>query len=299
MPEHHTNNPSSKRWEGWGHGLLGVIIFSGSLPATRAAVSGFTPLFLTASRAVIAAGLGATLLALLRQRRPARGDLGPLAVVALGVVVGFPLLTALALRHITSARSIVFIGLLPLATALFGLLRADDRPKPAFWLFSGAGSLLVVGFALAHGDGGDLAGDGLMLGAIGLCGLGYAEGARLSRRLGGWQVISWALLLAVPAMAALALVTWPETWPEIWAGIGLRAWIGLGYVSVFSMLVGFVFWYRGLALGGIAGVGQLQLLQPFLGLALAGLLLHEPVEGGMIAVAAGVVLCVVAAKRFA
>ncbi|HEV2543282.1 MAG TPA: DMT family transporter [Methylobacterium sp.] len=299
MPEHHTNNPSSKRWEGWGHGLLGVIIFSGSLPATRAAVSGFTPLFLTASRAVIAAGLGAALLALLRQRRPARGDLGPLAVVALGVVVGFPLLTALALRHITSARSIVFIGLLPLATALFGLLRADDRPKPAFWLFSGAGSLLVVGFALAHGDGGDLTGDGLMLGAIGLCGLGYAEGARLSRRLGGWQVISWALLLAVPAMAGLALATWPETWPEIWAGIGLRAWIGLGYVSVFSMLVGFVFWYRGLALGGIAGVGQLQLLQPFLGLALAGLLLGEPVEGTMVAVAAGVVLCVVGAKRFA
>ncbi|GJE66320.1 hypothetical protein LNAOJCKE_3538 [Methylorubrum aminovorans] len=291
MPEHHRNNASRRRWDGWGHGLLGVVIFSGSLPATRVAVGGFTPLFLTASRAVIAAGLGAALLALLRQKRPARGDLGPLAVVALGV----PLLTALALRHITSARSIVFIGLLPLATALFGLLRADDRPKPAFWLFSGTGSLLVVGFALAHGDGGDITGDGLMLGAIGLCGLGYAEGARLSRRLGGWQVISWALLLAVPAMAALALATWPETW----TGIGLPAWAGLGYVSVFSMLVGFVFWYRGLALGGIAGVGQLQLLQPFLGLALAGLLLGEPVEGAMVAVAAGVVLCVVAAKRFA
>ena len=299
MPEHHTNNPRGKRWEGWGHGLLGVIIFSGSLPATRAAVSGFTPLFLTASRAVIAAGLGTALLALLRQRRPARGDLGPLAMVALGVVVGFPLLTALALRHITSARSILFIGLLPLATAQLGQLRADDRPKPAFWLFSGAGSLLVAGFALAQGGGGDLTGDGLMLGAIGLCGLGYAEGARLSRRLGGWQVISWALLLAVPAMAVLAIATWPETWPGIWAGAGLRAWVGLGYVSVFSMLVGFVFWYRGLALGGIAGVGQLQLLQPFLGLALAGLLLGEPVEGAMVAVAAGVVLCVVGAKRFA
>ena len=296
MQDHDKNEPRGTNWDGWGHGFLGVIIFSGSLPATRLAVGGFTPLFLTASRAVIAAGLGAVLLALLRQRRPARADLGPLAVVALGVVVGFPLLTALALRQITSARSIVFIGLLPLATAGFGVwLHASDRPKPAFWLFSGMGSLLVASFALARGGGGDLAGDGLMLGAILLCGLGYAEGAHLSRRLGGWQVISWALLLAAPAMAVLALATLPETWH----GIGLPAWAGLGYVSVFSMLVGFVFWYRGLALGGIAGVGQLQLLQPFLGLALAGLLLHEPVEGGMIAVAAGVVLCVVAAKRFA
>ena len=296
MPRRNTNDQVRTTWEGWGNGLLGVLIFSGSLPATRVAVGGFTPLFLTASRAVIAAGLGAALLGLLRQKRPARGDLGPLAVVALGVVVGFPLLTALALRHITSARSIVFIGLLPLATALFGLLlRAADRPKPAFWLFSGAGSLLVAGFALVRSEGADPTGDGLMLGAILLCGLGYAEGAHLSRQLGGWQVISWALLLASPAMAVLALATLPETW----RGIGLPAWAGLGYVSVFSMLVGFVFWYRGLALGGIAGVGQLQLLQPFFGLALAGLVLHEPVEGTMVAVAAGVVLCVLAAKRFA
>ncbi|MEH3116441.1 MAG: DMT family transporter [Methylorubrum populi] len=285
-----------KSWEGWGHGLLGVVIFSGSLPATRVAVGGFTPLFLTASRAVIAAGLGAALLALLRQKLPARGDLMPLAVVALGVVIGFPLLTALALRSITSARSIVFIGLLPLATALFGVLRRGaERPRPAFWLFSGAGSFAVAGFALARSAGADLAGDLLMLGAILLCGLGYAEGARLSRRLGGWQVISWALLLAAPVMAVLALATLPPSW----SGIGLPAWAGLAYVSVFSMLVGFVFWYRGLALGGIAGVGQLQLLQPFLGLALAGLLLGEPVEGAMVAVAAGVVLCVAAAKRFA
>ncbi|CAO4175175.1 DMT family transporter [Methylorubrum populi] len=283
-------------WEGWGHGLLGVIIFSGSLPATRLAVGGFTPLFLTSARAVIAAGLGAGLLALLRQKRPARGDLGSLAVVALGVVIGFPLLTAQALRHITSARSLVFIGLLPLATALFGvLLRGGERPRPAFWLFSGLGSLLVAGFALARSEGGDPAGDLSMLAAILLCGAGYAEGARLSRRLGGWQVISWALVLASPAMAVLALMTLPESW----SGIGAGAWAGLAYVSTFSMLIGFVFWYRGLALGGIAGVGQLQLIQPFLGLALAGLLLHEPVEGAMIAVAALVVLCVAAAKRFA
>ena len=282
-------------WEGWGHGLLGVVIFSGSLPATRAAVGGFAPLFLTSARAVIAAGLGAALLALLRQEWPSRHDLGSLAVVALGVVIGFPLLTALALQHITSARSIVFIGLLPLATALFGVLRGGERPRPAFWLFSLLGSGAVAGFALVQGGAASLAGDLLMLAAILLCGLGYAEGAALSRRLGGWQVISWALVLALPVMGPLALATRPAALE----GIGVPAWLGLGYVSVFSMLVGFVFWYRGLARGGIAGVGQLQLLQPFLGLALAGLLLAEPVAPAMIAVTGLVVLCVAGAKRFA
>ncbi|TGD99045.1 DMT family transporter [Methylobacterium nonmethylotrophicum] len=281
--------------DGWGSGLLGVVIFSGSLPATRVAVGGFSPLFLTSARAVIAAILGAALLWGLRQKRPERTDLASLAIVAFGVVVGFPLLTALALQHVTSAHSIVFIGLLPLATALFGVLRGGERPRAAFWLFSLVGSAAVAGFALFQGGPGSLAGDLLMLAAILLCGLGYAEGAALSRRLGGWQVISWALVLALPAMAGLALATRPAGV----AGVSAPAWLGLAYVSVFSMLVGFVFWYRGLARGGIAGVGQLQLLQPFLGLALAGLLLGEPVAPSMVAVTGLVVLCVAGAKRFA
>ena len=281
--------------EGWGSGLLGVIIFSGSLPATRVAVGGFTPLFLTSARAVIAALLGAALLLALRQKRPAVGDFGSLAIVALGVVVGFPLLTALALQHVTAAHSIVFIGLLPLATALFGVWRGGERPRPAFWLFSIMGGLLVAGFALLQGGSASLAGDLLMTAAVVVCGLGYAEGAALSRRLGGWQVISWALVLALPVMAAVALATLPGSWE----GIPLPAWAGLAYVSVFSMLVGFVFWYRGLARGGIAGVGQLQLLQPFFGLVLAGLLLGEPVAWTMITVTGLVVLCVAGAKRFA
>jgi len=281
--------------KGWGSGLVGVVIFSGSLPATRAAVSDFPPLFLTSARAVIAALLGAAFLALLRQARPARGDLAPLAIVALGVVIGFPLLTALALQHITSAHSIVFIGLLPLATAIFGVLRGGERPKPVFWLFSGLGGAAVAGFALFQSSGGSLLGDVLMVAAIVLCGLGYAEGATLSRRLGGWQVISWALLVSLPLMAAVALLTMPGSWN----GISGSAWLGLAYVSVFSMWVGFIFWYRGLALGGTAGVGQLQLLQPFFGLALAGVLLHEPVAWTMIAATGLVVLCVAGAKRFA
>jgi drug/metabolite transporter (DMT)-like permease len=259
------------------------------------AVVGFSPLFLTAARAGIAALLGALFLLLLRQERPARTDLGSLVIVAFGVVIGFPLLTALALQHITAAHSVVFIGLLPLATAMFAVLRGAERPKPLFWLFSISGSAAVGAFALSDDGAVSLTGDLLMIAAIVLCGLGYAEGALLTRRLGGWQVISWALVLASPLMLVLAAVTCPPSWQDI----GTPAWLGLAYVSVFSMLVGFVFWYRGLALGGIASVGQLQLLQPFMGLALAGLLLHEPVAWTMILATGLVIVCVALARRFA
>ncbi len=218
-----------------------------------------------------------------------------LTIVSIGVVVGFPLLTALALQHITSAHSIVFIGLLPLSTAIFAVLRGGERPQPLFWLFAVLGSATVAGFALSNGGSASLTGDLLMVAAIVLCGLGYAEGAALSRRLGGWQVISWALLLALPLMVPVAILTWPSTW----SGVGVPAWIGLAYVSVFSMFVGFIFWYRGLAVGGIARVGQLQQLQPFFGLALAGFLLHEPVAWSMVAATALVVVCVFFARRFA
>lgn len=281
--------------DGWGSGLLGVLIFSGSLPATRVAVADIPPLFLTSARAVIAALLGAAFLIGLRQVWPARSDFKPLAIVALGAVVGFPLLTAIALQHITAAHSIVFIGLLPLATAVFGVLRGGERPNPAFWFFSCLGSAAVAGFALFNGAGGTLLGDLLMIAAVLVCGLAYAEGATLSRRLGGWQVISWALILSLPPMALVALLSMPPSLPEI----GSPAWLGFAYVSTFSMLIGFIFWYRGLARGGIAGVGQLQLLQPFFGLTLTAMLLHEPIAWPMIAAAGIVVLCVAAAKRYA
>lgn len=280
---------------GWVSGFIGVLIFSGSLPATRLAVMDFNPLFLTVARAAIAGMLAAGLLWLGREKRPAREDTWPLVVVALGVVLGFPLLTALALQRVTSAHSIVFIGLLPLATAGFAVLRGGERPRPAFWLCSGLGSALVIGFALRQGLTASLVGDALMLGAIVACGLGYAEGAVLSRKLGGWQVISWALVVSLPIMAPLALVFMPHSVQ----GVGRHAWIGLAYVSLFSMLIGFIFWYRGLAKGGIAAVGQLQLLQPFFGLTLASVLLGEPVTAGMFAVSAGVCLCVLGARRFA
>lgn len=190
-------------------------------PATRVAVQQFDPVFLTVARAAIAGLLGLCLLLLFDEKRPAPRDLLPLAVVALCVVVGFPLLTAMALRYVTSAHSIVFIGLLPLATATFGVLRGGERPRPAFWLFSGLGSLLVVGFAISKDASASLIGDGLMFAAIVVCGLGYAEGARLSRTLGGWQVISWALVLSLPPMLALAWLLQPETFETV----GMAAWL--------------------------------------------------------------------------
>lgn len=280
---------------GWFNGFLGVLIFSGSLPATRVAVMEFDPVFLTVARAAIAGLLALVVLLVTRQKRPTLAQLQPLVIVALGVVVGFPLLTALALQHVTSAHSIVFIGLLPLATALFGVLRGGERPRPIFWLFSVTGSLLVAGFALSQDLSASLAGDLLMLAAVLVCGLGYAEGATLSRKLGGWQVICWALLISLPFMLVLSLLTMPASF----ANISAPAWIGLAYVSLFSMLIGFVFWYRGLAQGGIAAVGQLQLLQPFFGLALAASLLHEPVSLLMVGVTVAVILCVAGSKRFA
>lgn len=284
-----------KMTSGWINGFVGMLIFSGSLPATRVAVADFDPVFLTVARATIAALLGLAMLLAFREKRPAKADLMSLFIVAMGVVVGFPLLTALALRHVTSAHSIVFIGLLPLSTAIFGVLRGGERPRPVFWIFSCLGSLCVVGFAAYQGIAASPAGDLLMFAAIIVCGLGYAEGARLSRKLGGWQVISWALVLSLPLMLPLTLYIMPHDWSLI----GQGAWLGLAYVSLFSMLIGFIFWYRGLALGGIAAVGQLQLLQPFFGLVLAATLLHETVGWSMILVTMAVILCVAGAKHFA
>lgn len=251
-------------------------------------------MFLTSVRAGIAALLGGAFLLLFRQARPMRRDLLPLATVALGVVIGFPLMTALALQHTTSAHSLVFIGLLPLATAIFGVWRGGERPQPAFWVFSILGAATVSAFALAGSDSGSTIGGIYMVAAVLLCGFAYVEGAKLTRRLGGWQVISWALLLSLPLMVVIGLFSLPDNW----GAISVPAWIGLAYISVFSMFLGFVFWYRGLAAGGVAGVGQLQLLQPFLGLLLAAMLLHEPVSWSMIASASFVVACVAGAKQF-
>lgn len=277
------------------HGAIGMAIFAGSLPATRVAVLGLDALFITAGRAAGAGILAVLLLAATRQKLPARADILPLLVVAGGVVLGFPLLTALALRSVPAAHTIVFIGLLPLATALFAVLRATEKPRPAFWLWAGAGSASVCFYALWHSTGGFAAPDLLMLGAVVVCGLGYAEGSRLAKRVGSWQIICWALVLSLPVSLPATLATLPADT----ASVALPAWLGFAYVTLFSMFIGFFFWYHGLALGGIARVSQIQLFQPFLGLALAALVLGETVSPDIAVVAVVIGICVWQARKHA
>ncbi|WP_180106037.1 MULTISPECIES: DMT family transporter [unclassified Acinetobacter] len=282
--------------QGWLNGFIGVVIFAGSMPATRVAVQGFSPEFLTRARACIAAILALILLFVLKQPKPSMLQIKSLCIVSTGVVIGFPLFTALALQTETAAHSLIFVALLPLATAFFAVLRAKEIPKNAFWLFASAGSALVIFFML-HQSGvkGISLGDIYMIIAVLLCGLGYAEGGVLSRALGGWQVICWALIIALPLMLPLCWLYFPNDFQHI----PLSAYIGLAYVSLFSMLIGFFFWYKGLALGGIAKVGQIQLVQPFIGLMLCAVLLNEQISLLMIAVSLAVVSCVVLAKKYA
>lgn len=280
---------------GWINGFIGMLIFSGSLPATKAAVLGFDPLFLTAARATIAGLLSLAMLLLYKEKLPTFKQWVSLTVVSLGVVVGFPLLTAIALQEITSAHSLVFLALLPLSTAIFAVIRGGEKPRPIFWFFSVIGSLLVMGYALSQGGASSISADLLMIASVIVCGLGYAEGATLTKALGGWQVICWALIVSLPPMLILSFIFMPEELTTI----SVSAWVGLGYVSIFSMLIGFIFWYKGLSQGGIATVGQLQLLQPFFGLGLAAVLLHESVNLLMLFVTIGVIFCVAGSRKYA
>jgi drug/metabolite transporter (DMT)-like permease len=295
-----TPRADNHRLAGMIHGAIGMAIFAGSLPATRVAVLGLDPIFLTAGRAAGAGILAVLLLAATRQKLPARADVLPLLVVAGGVVLGFPLLTALALQSVPSAHAIVFVGLLPLVTSLFAVMRAAEKPRAPFWLWAMAGSAAVCVYALWHSPmgsqgGGFAAPDLLMLAAIVVCGLGYAEGSRLSKRIGSWQVICWALVLSLPVSLTATLATLPEDLRLVAA----PAWIGFAYVTLFSMFIGFFFWYRGLLLGGIARVSQIQLFQPFLGLALAALVLGETVSPDIAIVALVIGLCVWQARKHA
>ncbi|WP_226894004.1 MULTISPECIES: DMT family transporter [Gammaproteobacteria] len=284
-----------ERNNGWINGFIGMLIFSGSLPATKAAVLGFEPLFLTAARASIAGLLSLLMLLLYKEKLPTFKQWISLTIVSLGVVVGFPLLTAIALQEITSAHSLVFLALLPLSTAIFAVIRGGEKPRPIFWLFSILGSLFVMGYALSQGGASSISADLLMIASVIVCGLGYAEGATLTKALGGWQVICWALIVSLPPMLILSFILMPEQLTII----STSAWVGLGYVSIFSMLIGFIFWYKGLSQGGIAAVGQLQLLQPFFGLALAAVLLHESVNLLMLLVTIGVIFCVAGSRKYA
>jgi drug/metabolite transporter (DMT)-like permease len=274
-------------------GFLGVLGFSFTFPATRVAVEQLDPTFVGIGRAVVAGGLAAALLAARREPVPRRADLPRLAVVALGVVVGFPLLSALALHQLPSSHAAVTAGILPAATVVAAVVRAGERPSAGFWLASGAGLVAVLAFAASRGAGLPRSGDVLMLVAVALCALAYAEGGALSRDYGGWRVISWALVLSLP-------VTIPVT---IVAGAGgaldggTTEWLCFAYVSVVSMFLAFFAWYGGLAAGGVAKVGQVQLAQPVLTLVWSAALLGEHVGVVTMLAAIAVLASVVATQR--
>ena len=277
-------------------GLVGVAMFSLTLPFTRMAVLDLEPLFVALARALGAAALAAGWLAWRRAPLPPRGALLPLTLVMLGVVIGFPLLSSMALRTVPAAHGAVLAGLLPLMTTLYAALRGDERPSLAFWLLAVLGAALVIAFALFQGGGALHAADLLMFAALAAGAMGYAEGGKLARTLGGPQTICWALLLAAP-LAAPVLAWHLYGGTTHFAGIGPGAWLALGYVTAISMFVGFFFWYRALALGGIARVGQVQLLQPFLSLIGAAVLLGEALSQTHCLFALAVIGVVCAGRR--
>jgi len=277
-------------------GLIGVAIFGMTFPATRMAVADLPPEFVALGRAVVAALLAAVWLLYKRLPFPPRAAWMPLAMVAGGCVVGFPWLTSIALKTVPASHGAVLVGVLPLATAAFSALRGNEKPSRGFWIMALAGSALVIAFALHQSGGSFHRADLLMFLAVILAAVGYTEGARLSQTMGGQQVISWALVLAAPLLGPLLL--W-LSYPQMAAigAAGPRAWLGFFYVAAFSMYIGFFFWYGGMVRGGIARVGQVQLVQPFVTLAGASLMLDEPLQMSNVVFAVAVIGVVAAGRR--
>ncbi len=280
-------------------GVLGVTLFALTLPMTRLAVG--TPeaplmsgVFVAVGRAVVAGVLSALLLCYHRAPLPPRDTWGPLALVALGVVFGFPLFTSVAMRHVEAVHASVMVGVLPLATAVVGALLNRQRPSAAFWLCALAGTGLVVGFALLRSGHSGLslqAADVMLLVAMACAAVGYGFGGRLSQRMRADHVICWALVIALPINLPLAAWQFPTQVHSI------TAWAAFGYVSVFSMWLGFFAWYRGLALGGTVRVSQVQLLQPFLGMLFAVPLLGERLDATTVGFGVAVIATVFVSRR--
>lgn len=274
-------------------GTLGVVGFSLTLPATRLAVTELDPVFVGLGRAIIAAMLAGIALAAVRSQKPTGTQWLRLLSTALGVVIGFPLLSSWAMTSVPAAHGAVVVGVLPLSTALFGAWLAGERLRLAFWISTIVGSLTIAIFSLSTSGGNFQTGDLLLLGAVVAAGYGYAEGARLARELGAWQTISWALVLSVPVL----LIPAYQTMPQHIASIDWVCLLGFSYVGVVSMFLAFIVWYKGLALGGIAQVGQLQLLQPFFTIIAAGVMLHEEISWVEVFAALIVVSCVLVGRR--
>ncbi|MDP2007320.1 MAG: DMT family transporter [Rubrivivax sp.] len=277
-------------------GLLGVAIFAMTLPMTRLAVGDATapqlpPAFVTAGRAAVAGGLSLLYLLAVRARWPGRQHAAPLAVSAAGTVLGFPLGIALALREVQAMHAAVVTGVLPLATALLAAWVWRQRPSAAFWGCAVAGCALVLAFAAWQGGGQLVAADGWLLMAVLSAAMGYVAGARVSAVLPAQQVICWVLVGSLPFTLPVALWAWPAT------PVQPSAWLGFAYTAVFSMWLGFFAWYRGLTLGGVVRVSQVQLLQPFLALLFAVPLLGETLDGTTVLFSLAVVGVVFLGRR--
>ena len=256
-------------------GLIGVVIFGLTMPATRAAVLELDPVFITLGRALLAALLAAVTLAIARPQPPQRRDWGRLFWFSVCSIIGFPLLMTTAMQYAPASHAAVVLAVLPLLTAMAGVLVARERPSPAFWACGIAGTVVVLVYAILSGGGsGDLHWADLLLAAAAVAAAtAYALGGEMSHRIGGWEVISWALVVSAPALLVLFLVLAP---PINWSA-SAAAWTGFLYVAVFSQFLGFFAWNKGMSLGGIAKIGQMQLLQPFVTLVAAYLLLGESI----------------------
>lgn len=275
----------TRRGLAWGG--LGVLAFSFTVVFTRVAVAQLDPLFVGAGRAVVAAALAGIALAVTRSRVPLPRQAARLAIVGGGVVLGFPLLTSFALTTAPASHGAVVIAVLPAATAVAAVIRTRESPGRAFWIAAVIGAAVAVAFALAGGAGGIHVSDLLLLGAVVAAAVGYAEGGVLSRELGAWQTISWALVLSSPVMLGLTVFSAIRT-P---VAADPAAWGSFAYLAVVSMFLGFVAWYRGLAIGPMSRVSQLQLAQPVLSLAWAALLLGEQVTAVTVVGGLAVIAC--------
>jgi drug/metabolite transporter (DMT)-like permease len=274
-------------------GFLGVVIFGATLPATRAAVADLAPWFVTMGRAAVAGLLAALVLVGLRRKPPTRAQLPDLLIASFCVVVGFPGLIGLAMQTVPASHGGVVLGILPLVTALFGALFAGDRPSRAFWGWSLLGSFLVIVFAIRDAGMTLMLGDVYLFCSVFAAGLGYVFSARLSRAMPGWEVISWAVIVALPITVPMSL--WLQ--PADWGAVRTSAWIGFGYAALFSMYIGFFAWNAGLAMGGVARVSQVQLLQTFVTLVISAFLLGERIEAVTIIFAVAVMAVVLMGRR--
>jgi len=277
-------------------GAVGVLGFSFSLPATRLAVAGLDPWFVAFGRALGAGLLAIGYLVAVRAPLPTRAQWRRLVLVPVGIVVGFPLSTSLALETQTSAHGAVVIAGLPMATAVWAVARAGEHPRPGFWLASGLGFVAVLTFVFTSGgvSGGFELADAYLLVGVVLCGLGYAQGGAMARELGGARVVCWALVMSLPVTLPITVISGVSAG---FAKADASSWLGFGYVTVVSMFLGFFAWYAGMARGGVAKVGQVQLAQPILTLAWAALVLHEQVGWITVATAIVVLTCVVWTQR--